>query len=103
MALSEREERMFEELKQSLFEDEEKTSFMSEKKKPFKQVRGVRLRKPVSAHTKIVTGILLLIAGIAIMVTGVATNSIFVGLLGFAVMFAGGYRAAEGRWPQTRS
>lgn len=43
----------------------------------------------------IIAAILLLLAGLVVMVTAVATTTIWLGLLGFGVCFSGGYLASR--------
>lgn len=43
----------------------------------------------------IIAAILLVIAGLFVMVTAVATTTIWLGVLGFAVCFTGGYLASR--------
>jgi hypothetical protein len=77
MPLSEQEQRLLDEMERNLYQND--ADFVA-------TVSG-RGGKP--NYRSVVIGALIALAGIAILVTGVVVNLPLIGLLGFAVMFAG--------------
>jgi len=77
MPLSEQEQRLLEEMERNLYQND--SDFVS--------AVGARVGK--INYTVVVTGALLVVAGIATLITGVMIALPVVGVLGFIVMFAG--------------
>ena len=77
MPLSEQEQRLLDEMERSLYHGD--ADFVA-------SVGRTRVR---SGYTAVVGGILLALAGIAVLVLGVLVQVWFVGVVGFAAMFAG--------------
>jgi len=77
MPLSEQEQRLLEEMERNLYQND--ADF----------VATVGARRGAPNYRVIVVGILIAIAGIATLVTGVIIRQPLVGVLGFAIMFAG--------------
>jgi hypothetical protein len=77
MPLSEQEQRLLEEMERSLYQND--ADF----------VATVSARRGRPNYTLLVVGVLIAVAGIAVLVTGVIVRQPLVGVLGFAVMFAG--------------
>lgn len=77
MPLSEQEQRLLEEMERSLYQND--VDF----------VATVSPRRGRPNYTVIVAGVLITVVGIAVLVTGVIVRQPIVGVLGFAVMFAG--------------
>jgi hypothetical protein len=77
MPLSEQEQRLLEEMERSLYHND--AEFVA-------SVGGTRLRPN---YRSIVLGVLAGIAGIAALVAGVAIQQLWLGILGFVIMFAG--------------
>lgn len=78
MPLSEQEQRLLDEMERSLYQND--AEFAA-------KVNGSsRLR---SGATGLVVGVLVAVAGIAVLVAGVVFQQWLIGVLGFAVMFAG--------------
>lgn len=78
MPLSEQEQRLLEEMERNLYRND--ADFVH-------AVGGVRGRRP--NYRAIVLGVLLAVAGVGALIVGVATQLLIVGILGFALMFAG--------------
>ncbi|MFF2389952.1 DUF3040 domain-containing protein [Agromyces sp. NPDC058104] len=78
MPLSEQEQRLLEEMERNLYRND--ADFVH-------AVGGVRGRRP--NYRAIVLGVLLAVAGVGALIVGVATQILIVGILGFALMFAG--------------
>jgi hypothetical protein len=78
MPLSEQEQRLLEEMERNLYRND--ADFVH-------AVGGGRGRRP--AYRAIVLGVLLAVAGVAALIAGVALQLLIVGILGFALMFAG--------------
>jgi len=77
MPLSEQEQRLLEEMERNLYQND--ADF----------VATVGTRRGAPNYRTIVIGVLLGVAGIATLVTGVIIRQPLVGVLGFAIMFAG--------------
>lgn len=77
MPLSEQEQRLLEEMERSLYQND--VDF----------VATVSPRRGRPNYTVIVAGVLITVVGIAVLVSGVIVRQPIVGVLGFAVMFAG--------------
>ena len=77
MPLSEQEQRLLEEMERNLYQND--ADF----------VAAVSPRKGKPNYTVVAVGVLLVLAGIAVLVAGVIIQQIFVGILGFGLMFAG--------------
>jgi len=77
MPLSEQEQRLLEEMERNLYQND--ADF----------VATVGTRRGAPNYRVIVIGILIALAGIATLVTGVIIRQPLVGVLGFAIMFAG--------------
>jgi hypothetical protein len=76
MALSEHEQRLLEEMERGLYENEaDILTTLGEKRQP--------------NHTAIALGVIIALAGVITMVVGVYTAVTLVGVIGFAVLFAG--------------
>ena len=78
MPLSEQEQRLLEEMERNLYRND--ADFVH-------AVGGVRGRRP--NYRAIVLGILLAVAGVGALIAGVALQLLIVGIVGFALMFAG--------------
>ena len=78
MPLSEQEQRLLEEMERNLYRND--ADFVH-------AVGGGRGRRP--NYRAIVLGVLLAVAGAGALIAGVALQALFVGVLGFALMFAG--------------
>jgi Protein of unknown function (DUF3040) len=78
MPLSEQEQRLLEEMERNLYRND--ADFVH-------AVGGVRGRRP--NYRAIVLGVLLAVAGVGALIAGVALQLLIVGILGFALMFAG--------------
>lgn len=78
MPLSEQEQRLLEEMERNLYRND--ADFVQ-------AVGGVRGRRP--NYRAIVLGVLLAVAGAGALIAGVASQLLVVGVIGFAVMFAG--------------
>ncbi|MFD4421504.1 DUF3040 domain-containing protein [Agromyces sp. NPDC058484] len=78
MPLSEQEQRLLEEMERNLYRND--ADFVH-------AVGGVRGRRP--DYRAIVLGILLAVAGVGALIAGVALQLLIVGIVGFALMFAG--------------
>ena len=78
MPLSEQEQRLLEEMERNLYRND--ADFVH-------TVGGVRGRRP--NYRAIVLGVLLAVAGVGALIAGVALQQLVVGILGFALMFAG--------------
>jgi hypothetical protein len=76
MPLSEQEQRLLDEMERNLYQSD--ADFVAS---------GGRGRRPSARG--IVLGVLLAVVGLAVLVTGVVVRQPLVGVLGFAVMFAG--------------
>ena len=78
MPLSEQEQRLLEEMERNLYRND--ADFVH-------AVGGVRGRRP--NYRAIVLGVLLAVAGVGALIAGVALQLLIIGILGFALMFAG--------------
>ncbi|GAA1771111.1 DUF3040 domain-containing protein [Agromyces humatus] len=78
MPLSEQEQRLLEEMERNLYRND--ADFVH-------AVGGVRGRRP--NYRAIVLGVLLAVAGVGALIAGVALQLLVVGIVGFALMFAG--------------
>ena len=78
MPLSEQEQRLLEEMERNLYRND--ADFVH-------AVGGVRGRRP--NYRAIVLGVLLAVAGVGALIAGVAMQLLIVGIIGFALMFAG--------------
>ncbi len=78
MPLSEQEQRLLEEMERNLYRND--ADFVH-------AVGGVRGRRP--DYRSIVLGVLLAVAGVGALIAGVALQLLIVGIVGFALMFAG--------------
>jgi hypothetical protein len=78
MPLSEQEQRLLEEMERNLYRND--ADFVH-------AVGGVRGRRP--NYRAIVLGVLLAVAGVGALIAGVALNILIIGIVGFALMFAG--------------
>lgn len=78
MPLSEQEQRLLEEMERNLYRND--ADFVH-------AVGGVRGRRP--NYRAIVLGVLLAVAGVGSLIAGVALQLLIVGIIGFALMFAG--------------
>lgn len=78
MPLSEQEQRLLEEMERNLYRND--ADFVQ-------AVGGVRGRRP--NYRAIVLGVLLAVAGAGALIAGVASQLLIVGVIGFALMFAG--------------
>jgi hypothetical protein len=78
MPLSEQEQRLLEEMERNLYRND--ADFVH-------AVGGVRGRRP--DYRSIVLGVLLAVAGVGALIAGVALPLLIVGIIGFALMFAG--------------
>lgn len=78
MPLSEQEQRLLEEMERNLYRND--ADFVH-------AVGGVRGRRP--NYRAIVLGVLLAVAGVGALIAGVALQILIVGIVGFALMFAG--------------
>ena len=78
MPLSEQEQRLLEEMERNLYRND--ADFVH-------AVGGVRGRRP--NYRAIVLGVLLAVAGVGALIAGVALQLLIVGVIGFALMFAG--------------
>ncbi|HEY6799846.1 MAG TPA: DUF3040 domain-containing protein [Agromyces sp.] len=78
MPLSEQEQRLLEEMERNLYRND--ADFVH-------AVGGVRGRRP--NYRAIVLGILLAVAGVGALIAGVALQLLIIGIVGFALMFAG--------------
>ena len=78
MPLSEQEQRLLEEMERNLYRND--ADFVH-------AVGGVRGRRP--NYRAIVLGVLVAVAGVGALIAGVALQLLIVGILGFALMFAG--------------
>jgi hypothetical protein len=77
MPLSEQEQRLLDEMERNLYQND--ADFVA-------TVGGVRGR---ANYRGIILGIVLVVIGIGVLIAGVSTSLLFVGVLGFVVMFAG--------------
>jgi len=77
MPLSEQEQRLLDEMERNLYQNDA----------DFVATVGGRRGKP--NYRSVVIGALIAVAGVAVLVTGVVTRVPLIGVLGFAVMFAG--------------
>jgi hypothetical protein len=77
MPLSEQEQRLLEEMERSLYHND--ADF----------VATVNPRRGKPNYTVLVLGVLLAVAGVGTLLTGVIVQQLIVGILGFAMMFAG--------------
>jgi hypothetical protein len=77
MPLSEQEQRLLEEMERSLYQND--ADF----------VATVNSRRGRPNYTILIVGVLVALAGIATLVAGVIVRQPLVGVLGFAIMFAG--------------
>jgi len=77
MPLSEQEQRLLDEMERNLYQND--ADFVA-------TVGGVRGR---ANYRGIILGIVLVVIGIGVLIAGVTTSLLVVGVLGFAVMFAG--------------
>ncbi|GAA1524946.1 putative phage tail protein [Agromyces terreus] len=78
MPLSEQEQRLLEEMERNLYRND--ADFVH-------AVGGVRGRRP--NYRAIVLGVLLAVAGAGALIAGVALQALIIGVIGFALMFAG--------------
>ncbi|MGI9824830.1 DUF3040 domain-containing protein [Agromyces sp. Marseille-Q5079] len=78
MPLSEQEQRLLEEMERNLYRND--ADFVH-------AVGGVRGRRP--NYRAIVLGVLLAVAGAGALIAGVALQALIIGVVGFALMFAG--------------
>jgi hypothetical protein len=78
MPLSEQEQRLLEEMERNLYRND--ADFVH-------AVGGVRGRRP--NYRAIVLGVLPAVAGVGALIAGVAMQLLIVGIIGFALMFAG--------------
>jgi predicted lipid-binding transport protein (Tim44 family) len=78
MPLSEQEQRLLEEMERNLYRND--ADFVQ-------AVGGVRGRRP--NYRAIVLGVLLAVAGAGALIAGVASQLLIIGVIGFALMFAG--------------
>ncbi|MGW9629967.1 DUF3040 domain-containing protein [Agromyces sp. NPDC055520] len=78
MPLSEQEQRLLEEMERNLYRND--ADFVQ-------AVGGVRGRRP--NYRAIVLGVLLAVAGVGALIAGVASQLLAIGIIGFALMFAG--------------
>ncbi len=78
MPLSEQEQRLLEEMERNLYRND--ADFVH-------AVGGVHGRRP--DYRSIVLGVLLAVAGVGALIAGVALQLLVVGIVGFALMFAG--------------
>lgn len=78
MPLSEQEQRLLEEMERNLYRND--ADFVH-------AVGGVRGRRP--NYRSIVVGVLLAVAGVGALIAGVALQLLIIGVVGFALMFAG--------------
>ena len=77
MPLSEQEQRLLEEMERSLYHND--ADFVA-------TVGATRLRP---SYRSIALGVLLVVAGIALLIAGVALHQLWLGIIGFIVMFGG--------------
>jgi hypothetical protein len=77
MPLSEQEQRLLEEMERSLYHND--ADFVA-------TVGATRLRP---SYRSIALGVLLVVAGIALLIAGVALHLLWLGVIGFVVMFGG--------------
>lgn len=84
MPLSSDEERIFKEMENGLLSDKKATAQLSA---PFS--------KRNTNSTKIVIGVLIIVAGVVGLIIGVALKLPIAGIIGFLAMFAGVYIAAS--------
>ncbi|MGO4102330.1 DUF3040 domain-containing protein [Leifsonia sp. YAF41] len=77
MPLSEQEQRLLEEMERSLYHND--ADFVA-------TVGATRLRP---SYRSIALGVLLVVAGIALLIAGVALHLLWLGIIGFIVMFGG--------------
>jgi hypothetical protein len=77
MPLSEHEQRLLEEMERSLYQND--ADF----------VTTVSPRAGKANYTVLAIGVLVALLGVGVLITGVVVHQLFVGLLGFAVMFVG--------------
>jgi predicted phage tail protein len=78
MPLSEQEQRLLEEMERNLYRND--ADFVH-------AVGGVRGRRP--NYRAVVLGVLLAVVGVGALIAGVALQLLIVGIIGFALMFAG--------------
>ncbi|SIN78477.1 DUF3040 domain-containing protein [Agromyces cerinus] len=78
MPLSEQEQRLLEEMERNLYRND--ADFVQ-------AVGGVRGRRP--NYRAIVLGVLLAVGGAGALIAGVASQLLIIGVIGFALMFAG--------------
>jgi predicted phage tail protein len=77
MPLSEQEQRLLEEMERNLYQND--ADF----------VATVSQRRGKPNYTVVAIGVLVVLAGVAVLIGGVMSRLSFVGILGFAIMFAG--------------
>jgi len=77
MPLSEQEQRLLEEMERSLYHND--ADFVA-------TVGATKLRP---SYRSIALGVLLVVAGIALLIAGVALHQLWLGIVGFIVMFGG--------------
>ncbi|GLI29086.1 hypothetical protein ARHIZOSPH14_33280 [Agromyces rhizosphaerae] len=77
MPLSEQEQRLLEEMERSLYRNDA----------DFVATVGGRRGRP--NYRSVVLGVLLGVAGVGALIAGVATQLLFIGIIGFALMFLG--------------
>ncbi|BDZ66206.1 DUF3040 domain-containing protein [Agromyces mangrovi Wang et al. 2018] len=77
MPLSEQEQRLLEEMERSLYRNDA----------DFVATVGGRRGRP--NYRSVVLGVLLGVAGVGALIAGVATQLLFIGIIGFALMFTG--------------
>ena len=83
MPLSEQEQRLLDEMERNLYQnDADFAARVSGRGRP--------------SYTSIVLGVLVGLAGVILLLVGVSTQLIFVGIIGFIVMFAGVLLAISG-------
>ena len=91
MPLSEQEQRLLEEMERNLYRND--ADFVH-------AVGGVRGRRP--NYRSIVLGVLLAVAGVGALIAGVALQLLIIGVVGFALMFAGVLVATHPRQERRR-
>lgn len=92
MPLSEREQKLLEQLEQQLNADDPGLAQSLNRE-------GSRGAAPAAAYSvrHLVLGVLIAVAGLGVVIAGVAAKLIILGVLGFLIMVAGVYYAATGR------
>lgn len=86
MPLSEREQKLLDQLEQQLYADD-----------PAFATNMQKTAKPGLDKKRLVLGSLGALAGLGLVLAGVATQQIWIGVIGFVVMVVGGYLAATPR------